>query len=222
MKQNISLSSQKLHVNEMDQDDWVALGLSQKQAEVTTKLIKKKQVHKFEELLNIKFIPPFIKEKYQKQFDFRIKPRTQAAKVNQEKSTIHEKFDLNSINSRGLRTSCEMDSLEIKSFFIYRKRLGGFQSENQIAEIAGIDSVSKRILMEYGLADTGLITKIPINHISIKDLSKHPYFSYNLATAIVNYRYKHGPYQSVGDLKKLVVMTPELFEKIRHYIRTEP
>jgi hypothetical protein len=115
-----------------------------------------------------------------------------------------------------------MDSLEIKSFFIYRKRLGGFQSENQIAEIAGIDSVSKRILMEYGLADTGLITKIPINHISIKDLSKHPYFSYNLATAIVNYRYKHGPYQSVGDLKKLVVMTPELFEKIRHYIRTEP
>jgi|ERR1022692_2557036 hypothetical protein len=46
----------------------------------------------------------------------------------------------------------------------------------------------------------------------------HPYIKWNLANAIVKHRAQHGNYISVEDLKQIAVITPEMFEKISHYL----
>lgn len=217
-------ASRKWAVNQMNAADWEQLGLSPKQARATIN-----QIHKVGKLTNlemlkkIKYIPDFIINRYHSQFDFSAGPKLNNTSSRAVVShSLKEKFDLNSINPKGLKMTCEMDSAEIKRFLVYRKRLGGFYSSQQVSEIAEIDSISKKILTDFGLADTTLIHKIKLNYVSIRDLSGHPYFSYNMATAIINYRYKHGPYASVYDLKKLVAMTPEHFIRMRPYLSTEP
>lgn len=216
--------NKKWDVNKMSIDDWIEFGLSPRQAAATFSSIRKKGgIINLNGLKTIKYIPDFLVARSEKCLIFSKESTIQKdviTKKTEEKTT--EPFDINSINSRGLRLTCQMDSLEVKSFLIYRKRLGGFFCKQQVSEVYGLDSTSKKIIHQYGLVDTAFIKKIKLNYVDIKELSKHPYFNYNMATAVVNYRYKHGLYQNCTDLLKLVAMTPEKFSKIRPYISTEP
>jgi DNA uptake protein ComE-like DNA-binding protein len=49
----------------------------------------------------------------------------------------------------------------------------------------------------------------------------HPYIKWNLANAIVEYRNQHGNYASADDLKKISMITEEIFTKLKPYISVE-
>jgi hypothetical protein len=223
-KNQKSPNNYKWIVNEMKPEDWMRAGLTPRQAQATFISIKKLGgINDLKSLKEIKYIPDFIFKKLSPFFIFTAqKTETKRFSLPKKQDIIVEKFDLNSMNPKGLRLSCRMDSNEIKNFLIYRKKLGGFYSCLQVNEVNGLDSVSKKILLELGLADTAFIRKIKLNHVSIRDLSSHPYFSHNMATAVVNYRYKHGSFQNVSDLLKLMVISPTHYNKIRPYLSIEP
>jgi competence ComEA-like helix-hairpin-helix protein len=100
----------------------------------------------------------------------------------------------------------------------FREKLGGFYTVQQIAEVYGIaDSVFQKIKPYLQLKDPS-VRKLNINTATIDELKRHPYIRYQIANAIIAYRNQHGPYSNLEELKKLVLVTEDIYEKMRAYL----
>jgi competence ComEA-like helix-hairpin-helix protein len=103
----------------------------------------------------------------------------------------------------------------------FREKLGGFDSVEQVKEVYGLaDSVFQKIRAFLVQGENNL-RKININTATEDELKAHPYIRYPLARPIVAYRNTHGPFKSVEDLKNVMAVTAEVFEKIKPYLSME-
>jgi competence protein ComEA len=100
----------------------------------------------------------------------------------------------------------------------FREKLGGFYSVDQIREIYGLpDSIFQKIKPFFKLG-VSPVRKFNINTATKDELKSHPYLKWNLANAIVEYRTQHGNFSSLEDLKKISLITPEVFDQIKFYL----
>lgn len=99
----------------------------------------------------------------------------------------------------------------------FRDGLGGFYDVNQLNQVYGIDKPTFKKI-ESQLYVKGEIKKININLAKESQLSSHPYINYKLAKSIVEYRNQHGNYSKLTDLKKLHLMTEEVYDKLVPYL----
>lgn len=100
----------------------------------------------------------------------------------------------------------------------FRNRLGGFYKVEQIGETFGLpDSVFQKIkpLLKINGAD---VKKININTAKEEDLKAHPYIRWQLAKIIVEYKKQHGDFKSLQDLKKIMTIDEETYNKITPYL----
>lgn len=103
----------------------------------------------------------------------------------------------------------------------FRDKLGGFYSINQVGETFGLpDSTFQRIKQYLKLENTS-IKKININTATIDELKAHPYIRYSLANPVVAYRNQHGLFEKVEDIKKVMVVTDEIYNKISPYLTVQ-
>ncbi|MET0636164.1 MAG: helix-hairpin-helix domain-containing protein [Chitinophagaceae bacterium] len=101
----------------------------------------------------------------------------------------------------------------------FRDKLGGFHSVEQVREIYGITDSSFAVILPYLKTDPADCRLMNLNTVSLDELKNHPYFRYELARTIIAYRQEHGNFSDMADLKKLIVITPEIFLKIRPYLK---
>ena len=103
----------------------------------------------------------------------------------------------------------------------FRDKLGGFYSVQQIGETFGLpDSTFQLIKPRLQCAPIAL-QKININTADVNRLKQHPYIRWNIANAIVQYRQQHGVFHSPEELQQIVLITPELYQKIMTYVTVE-
>ena len=103
----------------------------------------------------------------------------------------------------------------------YRNKLGGFYSIQQIKETYGItDSVFNLIADMVIIKDSSWVL-MPINSITVDELKLHPYFKWQIANAIINYRNAHGAFTTIVDFKKIATINEELLIKIKPYLSFE-
>lgn len=103
----------------------------------------------------------------------------------------------------------------------YRNKLGGFYSVEQIKETYGItDSVFSLIATMITIKDSSW-QQIHINTITLDELKMHPYFKWQLANTIVNYRKAHGPFTSIDELNKIALINEETLKKFLPYIQID-
>lgn len=100
----------------------------------------------------------------------------------------------------------------------FRAKLGGFSNVEQLKEVYGIDSTKFANLQPVISIKVEDIQQLSINQAAFEQLKIHPYIGYKLAKAIVNYREQHGNYQSIDELKKIVLITAENFKKLKPYL----
>ena len=100
----------------------------------------------------------------------------------------------------------------------FRDKLGGFYSINQVAETFGLPDSTFQKIKQYLKLDNSTVRKININTATLDELKSHPYIRYNLAKPIIAYREQHGLISKVDDLKKIMVVTDELFNKLSPYL----
>jgi competence ComEA-like helix-hairpin-helix protein len=62
------------------------------------------------------------------------------------------------------------------------------------------------------------VKKLNINTATLDELKVHPYLRYNIANAIVQYRTQHGNFSDVSDIKKIMVVTDEIYGKVAIYL----
>ena len=100
----------------------------------------------------------------------------------------------------------------------FRDKLGGFYSIDQVGEIYGLaDSIFQK-LKKYLALSNAEVKKININEATKDEMKSHPYLKWTLANAIVEYRNQHGNFSSLEDLKKISLITDEVFDKMKYYL----
>ncbi len=100
----------------------------------------------------------------------------------------------------------------------FRNKLGGFYSIDQVGETYLLpDSTFQKIKPKLILGSNNF-KQININIASIDEMKMHPYLRYNLANAIFQYRQQHGNFNSVEEIKKIMLVTETSYIKISPYL----
>ena len=133
----------------------------------------------------------------------------------------HEVVELNSADTTALIALKGIGSSFAKRIIKYRDLLGGFIRKEQLLEVYGFDQEKYDGLSKFVDAEGSLVKKININTVALDVLKQHPYIKYNIANLIVNYRKQHGNYSSVEGIKQLDLMNDELYTKIAPYLTVQ-
>ena len=138
--------------------------------------------------------------------------------VPQAKRTI---FDLNKADTSMLKTINGIgEKLSIR-IVKYRDILGGFVSTDQLKEVYGLDTLVIKRLVETSFIDNEFApVKLDINRATEKELSAHPYLN-KMAKVIVSYRFQHGGFKAVEDIRNVVNLDEKNFQRILPYIEVK-
>ena len=129
-----------------------------------------------------------------------------------------ENFDLNLADTTQLKSVYGIGSVRAKRIVAYRNSLGGFVEMTQLYEIWGLDSaVVARLAGRSAIAPGFTPARLSINRSSEEELGRHPYLRTKLARAIVNYRFQHGNFAAIEDLRKISLIDEKAFLRIKPY-----
>jgi competence ComEA-like helix-hairpin-helix protein len=209
--------------NTLPAKGWQSFGLSPKQAAAIINYTHKGgRFYKPEDLQKMYTISP---ELYRKLLPFvQIKESastTAKSFVPFEKKAYVKKtviVDINTADSAQLDEIKGIGGTFAKRIIKYKERLGGFYKTEQLMEVYGMDEQKyAEIKDQISISRVGLKT-ININTAVFNDLKSNPYLSFKQINAIIQYRRQHGNYSGVDDLKKVVLLSQEVMDKITPYI----
>jgi len=139
-----------------------------------------------------------------------------------ESKKAFEKFDLNQADTATLKTVFGIGSARAARIVKFRTRLGGFTRTDQLYEVYGLDSTVVRKLKEVSYVDKNFEPeKMDINADDENRFSAHPYVSKALAKAIVAYRYQHGRFNQINDIKQISILNNRDAEKLLPYLEVK-
>lgn len=224
--------------NNLSEQNWKRLGLSEKQIKSIKKYESKGGKFKTKEDVKKMYciseeqyetLEPFIQisspaeiartEEKSNSFFKEGKVETAIARAvpKAERSTI---IELNSADSTSLTTIKGIGAFYAKNIIKHRNALGGFVSKEQLLEIWKFDQEKLSAIEKYIDIDESKIKKVNINTCEAADL-KSPYIKWTVANAIVNYRKNHGKYKTVDEIKKTDLVDEETYRKIVPYLIVE-
>lgn len=100
----------------------------------------------------------------------------------------------------------------------FREKLGGFYSIDQISEIYGLPDSTFQKIKQFLKIEGTVLKQININTATLDELRSHPYIKYQLANPIIAYRDQHGAFTKIEDIKKVFVITDDIYYKIAPYL----
>ncbi len=103
----------------------------------------------------------------------------------------------------------------------YRERLGGFHDPKQLLEVHGLDSLRCEAILAAFSFDGQFLRSLPVNKATVEQLSKHPYFDFYSAKAVVDYRIRKGRIATVEEIANLPYMHSARYLKLLPYLTTE-
>lgn len=140
--------------------------------------------------------------------------------IAEKESALPRLIELNSADTVELMRIRGIGQVFSRRITGYRELLGGYTNTAQLLEVYGMDSTRWEQMVPYIEIDTSKIRKIHLGHAGFADLLRHPYIDRNLANALINYRNQHGVPDSVAQIKEVVLVTEEVFERIAPYLET--
>jgi len=158
----------------------------------------------------------------------KIKEKDEAVNLSTEEKQKTEKevekkklvLDINSADKEDWEKLHGIGPFYAKRIMNFREKLGGFHSIEQVGETYNLpDSTFQKIKEQLKI--TRPPNQINLNTVSLEDLKNHPYLKSNQAKVIINYRNQHGPFQSLDELSKIVILKADLIERIRPYLKLE-
>lgn len=213
----------KFDPNKIDLQTWQSFGLSEKQAQSIINYRKKGgRFYKAEDLQKMytispatyKRLLPFVEIEDQDNYSKTYTPYEKKEYVKKALVIV----EINQADSAQLDQIKGIGPAFATRILKYRERLGGFYRKEQLMEVYGLDSVKYNEIKDQVSINSSAIKTINFNTADFNALKTSPYLSYKQINAIIQYRRQHGNYNNVSDLKKVVILTPQVIEKIAPYI----
>ena len=145
-------------------------------------------------------------------------------KENQPAKTYAPRYSIVDINNADTTALIALPGIGSKLAFRiinFRDKLGGFYSVAQVGETFGLPDSTFQKIKQYLKLENTSVRKININTATVDELKVHPYIRYSLANPIVAYRNEHGPFAKLEDVKKVMAVTDEVYNKIAPYLTTQ-
>jgi len=215
----------KFDPNRIDLQQWQALGLSVKQAQsIINYRSKGGKFYKPADLQKMYTITP---QKFQELAPYitieNNNETSRYAKTTYPEKTPYVKkefviVELNTADTLQLDKIKGVGAAFARRIANYRNKLGGFYKKEQLLEVYGLDSIKYNEIKDQVKINSTHLTKININTAEFDQLKNHPYLTYKQINAIINYRKQHGKYNSVDDLKKVLILSPQTIQNITPYL----
>lgn len=209
----------KFNPNEYTKAQWMALGLTEKQADVVLKFCKY-PLKSNEDLKRIFVIP---EELYLCIKDSTIYPQKVHASYTPKEPVLHpekqpQRITIGAIDSTKLVSIRGIGPFYAKMIMRYERALGGFYKKEQLLEVFKMNTETYEILCSKLDFSETHIRKISINKATAEELDQHPYVNRWQANSIVKIRIQLGGYQSLYELRKSHLINAEDFEKLEPYV----
>lgn len=151
----------------------------------------------------------------------RLPAEKRMAGQNQKKKTVILE-DINTADSLSLMDVYGVGPALARRIILFRSRLGGFVSMNQLAEVYGLDSaVVLRIRRQFEVRVGFQPIKLDLKTITFEELANHPYISRRQAQAIASYRSQHG-ISSAQELMNIKLLDSLWYTRILPYLKMAP
>lgn len=204
-------------------EDWMALGLSEKQSAIILKF-SKYGLKSNDDLKKIFVISDelFALIKDSTFYPERAFNNTEFVSEREKPSDMKvRKVDLNAATEEDLLSVKGIGPFFARQILKRRDELGGFIHKDQLLEVWKMDAEKVASLESFLTIDPAAVKKININTATAAEMKRHPYFSWNLANSLVKLRAQKGLYKTIEEAKKSVLMTEDLFEKLAPYLSVE-
>jgi len=205
--------------NLITEKEWQQFGLSFKQAMSIVNYVKKGgKFYKPEDLKKMYTISP---EKYEALLPYLSivkadQPDKKPTFTYEKKATVI--IEINTADTLALDKIKGVGAAFARRIVKYRERLGGFYAKEQLFEVFGVDTPKFLEIKDQVKIDLDGVKKIDINKVEFDDLKRHPYLTFKQMNEIIQYRKQHGPYKSIADLNKVLILKPEVIQKIAPYL----
>jgi competence protein ComEA len=210
--------------NTLDKAGWQKLGLKNKTIHtIQNYLSKGGHFYKPDDLKKIYGLSPddyFRLESYIKTetSNSKDKPVEYVKKENEPRLFSYTPIDINSADTTAFISLPGIGGRLAARIVNFRDKLGGFYSINQIGETYGLPDSAFQKIKQYLKLENISVKKININTATVGELKTHPYIKYSIANPIVSYRNEHGPFLKLEDIKKVMAVTDEIYNKIALYL----
>ncbi|MDN3657662.1 helix-hairpin-helix domain-containing protein [Ferruginibacter paludis] len=213
--------------NTLDESGWKRLGIRDKIVATIQKFIEKGgRFYKAEDLGKIwglhedevQRLIPFVQIK-QANKEAVYEKKQYENKVYEKPKYLSAAVDINTADTTALIALPGIGSKLSQRIVAFRDKLGGFYKVDQIAETYGLpDSVFQKIKSRF-IVDATAVHQINVNTATADEMKTHPYLRYAIANAIVQYRTQHGNFSSVEELKKIMLITEDIYNKTAPYVK---
>ena len=127
-------------------------------------------------------------------------------------------LELNTCDSAALDGLPGIGPVLSRRIIKYRNLLGGFASAGQLREVYGLSDSTFDIISKRVWADSSKVVKINLNSVDFKRLIRLPYLEKYDVTVILKYRELQGKIESLDELVRNKIISPEKAIKVRAYL----
>ncbi len=216
--------------NTISAEDWQRLGVREKTAKTILNYISKGgRFYKPEDIGKIwglhedevKRLLPYVRIDAKPATTYNKYPETEKSKAYEKPKYSIVPIDINNSDTAAFIALPGIGSKLAARIVAFREKLGGFYKIEQVAETYALpDSTFQKIKTRLVMGNVS-IKKLNINTATFDELKAHPYLRYNIANAIVQYRTQHGSFSSVADIKNIMLITEDVYNKAAPYLTTK-
>jgi competence ComEA-like helix-hairpin-helix protein len=215
-KKRFSAPPRKFNPNEYSAEDWMNLGLSEKQVAVLLKFTKN-GIRSNEDLKRIFVISDELYALIKDSTYYPERPKTEfTPKVVEEKKV--QKLEINTASVEDLENLKGIGPFFAKQIIKYRDRLGGFAYKEQILEVWKMTIETYDKLIPQIEIDKSKIRKLKINEVTPEELKNHPYLNWSQVNSIVKMRMQRTKFNAIDEIQESKLIDAETFEKLIPYL----
>lgn len=213
--------------NKASVNEWMRLGVKEKTAKTIQKYISKGgKFYKAEDIKKIWGLSETDAERLIPYVSIKSDPKNylqneQNGHPEKAGYTTHytiKNIDINTADTTQFIALPGIGNKLAKRIISFRENLGGFYSIDQVAETYLLPDSTFQNIKPYLFINIATLKRININTASVDEMKAHPYIKYNIANLIFQYRQQHGNFNSVKEIKKIMTVTDEFYEKISPYL----
>ncbi|MCX6190895.1 MAG: helix-hairpin-helix domain-containing protein [Flavobacteriia bacterium] len=202
--------------NTYKKEDWLRLGLSEKQVNVVLKFTEK-GIYSNEDLQKIFVIPAALFTLMKDSTFYPCKPIfNKIEKVPVPLTKIE--IDLNMASENELLTIKGLGPYYAKAILKYKNELGGFVRKSQVMEIYKMNTESYEKIIPYLKINPSDVRTININEATVEELNAHPYLNWGQANSLVKMRMQKNGFKNINEIKQSHLIDEETYEKLLPYL----
>ena len=146
----------------------------------------------------------------------------QKTTITSNTKNYDQKVNVNTADAKELTNLKGINSEKYAAIIIkYRTSLGGFIKKEQLKEVWNLsEETYNGFENQLDLGKQSPI-QLNINIASSDELKQHPYIDWKTANAIEKYRKANGKFKTVNDVKKIHLISEEIYHKIAPYLKIQ-